>query len=588
MNVQRLKKASILSRFGIKIFLLFVLCALIPLLAISGISYVFVTNQLKRDAYYRLRQQSKTRGFEIYERLIYLETELAFIAKEVNERQWKPGAFKHYDPITREGNRFMGVIHLRSDGSAIPILGSAIISPPVLSPSDISNLEKNHRIIKIQKNQIKRPDLFMVTMSDAGEPAKGYLVGQIDPLYLWGIGAEGALSFGVEMVVLQPGIQVLVSSIQNDEFSRSLIKKIKDSDVSGVFESRHQGRTYLNSYWSLFLNHRFMISDWIVILSQSRSSILSPVSEFSTIFFLLILLTLWIIILLALINIRKRMQPVKALKYGARKIASGDLEYRVETGSGDEFEIVAQAFNEMTQQLRKSQAMLVQAAKMSTFGQMAAGIVHEIGQPLSAIIGYTDLMLHTIRDEKALRFLNIMQTETVRLTEIISKFKTFSRTSLEVFSPVQINDNVQQVHKLLEHQLKIKDVQMSLDLQGDLPKVNGDKNALQQVFLNLCMNAIDAFEDEHREDRLIHVRTYSKNGKLYAEIEDNGCGIEPQHQEHIYEPFFTTKSEEMGTGLGLAILQSILHKHEASIELESEVNKGTRFLMIFPIAQSSP
>jgi signal transduction histidine kinase len=585
---RRMDQALPMSKFGFKIFLLFVLCALIPLLAISGVSYIFVTRQLKTDAYYRLRQQCKTKGFEIYERLTYLETELSSVIKEVNAGKWQRHDPQHYAPATREGSRFQAITRFMPNGSAEPVLGGRIPNPPAPESTILAGLKKGKSMVVVQNARTDRPDVFMIQPWNPDHPGQGYLVARIEQLYLWGIGAEGSLPPDVEMVVAQPGKQILVSSFRDDELSRPLVGKYSQSAFSGIFESRQKGRTFINAYWSLFLNHRFMTSDWVVILSQSKSSVLAPISSFSSIYFLLILLTFWIILLLAIISIRKRMKPVEALKAGAQKFANGQWKHRVDIQSGDEFEIVAEAFNEMGQKLEKSQAMLVQAAKMSTFGQMAAGIVHEIGQPLSSISGYTDLLAMTVTGEKPSRFLSIMQQEIRRLSGIISKFRTFSRTSPDIFSPIQINDVVHQTHRLLDHQLTMHDVGMQLDLQDKLPEILGDENGLQQVFLNLIMNSIDALEDKEKHAGRIFVRTYFNSGQVFAEVQDNGCGIPPHVQKDIFEPFFTTKSEEKGTGLGLAILQSILHKHNASIEMISEAGGGTCFKMAFAPRQQDP
>lgn len=569
------------SKFGFKIFLLFVLCALLPLLAISGVSYVFVTHQLKSEAYYRLRQQCKAKGFEIYERLTSLETELASIAREVGAGRWRHHEPRHYDPVTREGSRFASIVHFRQNGHAVSILGKVPPPPPKLRSANLSSLKQRKSIVLVLNTQQNQPDIVMIQLLDPNHPDKGYLAARIEKLYLWGIGAEGSLPPDVEMVVTQPGKQILVSSVRNYEFSRPLVEKYNQSAFSGVFESQHQGRTFINAYWSLFLNHRFMLSDWVVILSQSRSSVLAPISKFSTIFFLLILLTFWIIMLLAIINIRKRLKPVRALKRGAQKIANGEWHHRVDVHSGDEFELVAEAFNDMVQKLEKSQSMLVQATKMSTFGQMAAGIVHEIGQPLSSISGYTDLLALEVTEEKPARFISIMQREVSRLAEIIAKFRSFSRTSSDIFTSLQINDVIYQTHKLVEHQLGMRQVRIQLDLQEGLPDIPGDKNGLQQVFLNLVINSIDAFEDQPKQQNMIYLRTYLKNDQVFAEVEDNGCGIPLHLQEDIFEPFFTTKSEDKGTGLGLAILQSILHKHDAILEMDTQPGRGTCFKISF-------
>jgi len=338
----------------------------------------------------------------------------------------------------------------------------------------------------------------------------------------------------------------------------------------------------LNSFWPLFLRHQFGSSDWVFIFSQSKASVLAPVSKFSRIFGLLLLLTLWIIMLMTLVTLRKRMVPVETLKAATMKIARGDFGYRVDIKTGDEFELLAETFNEMSLKLKQGQSLLVHAAKIGAFGQMAAGIVHEIGQPLTAINGYAELLKLGVSPEEQKRYLEIICSEGNRLSEIISKFRSFLRSSKEAFEPTALKDVVAQTTALLEHHLKRGHVQLQVEIMEPSPVIQGDKNELKQVFLNLLVNAVDALENRPSNERRIRVKVDRDSESVRVHIEDNGCGIPPEVQPQIFDPFFTTKGEEKGTGLGLAIISSILHKHHARIECVSEVDAGTRFTIFSP------
>jgi signal transduction histidine kinase len=579
----RLNNSFLKNKIGLKILFLFVLCALLPLSVISCVSYLYVSHQLKSDAHYRLKQQCKSIGFDVYERLQFLETELTSIANKISLGKWAYIEHQPYNAATREGSRFLSIVLSSQAGTVTPVLGKVTTNPPAIHPSDRDHLRSGKSLIVMQENRIDRPDLYMIRLLDPAKPSKGYLAAKIEPLYLWGIGSEGAFPQNINMVVCQPGKRILVSSFRDYEFSRPLLEKYRQNSFSGIFESVQQGETYISSYWSLFLNHRYGVTDWVIVLSQSKASILAPVSKFGTTFILMILLTFWVITLLAIHNIRRRMLPVEALLNGAERFSAGDLDHRVEVNSGDELEVLAEAFNDMGQKLKKSHAMVAQAAKMSTFGQMAAGIVHEIGQPLTAVSGYAELLSQMLTGEKTTRFITIIRREVERLSDIIAKFRTFSRTSEEVFTTVRINDLLHHVHKLIEHHLQMQHVDIQLDLEENLPEILGDQNGLQQVLLNLAMNAIDAMEDKDRQERRMIMRTFMGKDDLTVEIEDNGCGIPAEVRDTIFEPFFTTKPEEKGTGLGLAILQSIVHKHNGEIRFTTEENVGTCFSITLPL-----
>jgi two-component system NtrC family sensor kinase len=354
--------------------------------------------------------------------------------------------------------------------------------------------------------------------------------------------------------------------------------------MAGNYESVYHQKPYINSYWSLFLRHRFGAPDWVVVLSQNRASVLLPLTRFALIFVLMTLLALFSIMLFSVHAIRKRMVPIGSLQEGAKRIADGEFGYQVAIASGDEFEALGDTFNEMSNKLKQGQSMLMQAAKMSTFGQMGAGIVHEIGQPLGAISGYVELMRMGVAADKHQRYLETIEGETRRLARIISKFRIFSRSSQDVAELLDLNTVLDNVHDLLSHNLAIKKVRMELVKDERLPPISGDKDALRQVFLNLIINACDALEEKPGE-RQIKIESYAGDGAVHVAVSDNGCGIPTEIQQSIFDPFFTTKGEDKGTGLGLAVISSIVHKHNGKIQLKSVVRQGSRFTVSFPAAE---
>jgi len=177
-----------------------------------------------------------------------------------------------------------------------------------------------------------------------------------------------------------------------------------------------------------------------------------------------------------------------------------------------------------------------------------------------------------------------MKKEMERLTNIISRFKNFARVSEQTMKPLSLNEIVEATYALLEHQLQMKRVSCNVEKKQGLPSILGDRNSLQQVLINLMINAMDALEGKKDEKPTVTVRTYSGDGKVCVEVKDNGSGIPKDIQEKIFDPFFTTKGPEKGTGLGLAIIASILHQHHAGISVESEIGKGTQFKVSFPAA----
>jgi C4-dicarboxylate-specific signal transduction histidine kinase len=238
----------------------------------------------------------------------------------------------------------------------------------------------------------------------------------------------------------------------------------------------------------------------------------------------------------------------------------------------------------MSRKLKEGRALLVQSAKMGAVGQMASGIVHEIGQPLTSISGLIDLMLIKERaQEGQKKHLDLMKKEMERLTGIISRFKNFARVSEQTMNPVSINEVVDASYALLEHQIQIKGIDCQVEKGEHLPSILGENSSLQQVLINLVINAMDAVQEKKGDRPLVSIRTFLNGNQVCLQVKDNGTGIPKKIRERIFDPFFTTKGPERGTGLGLAIIESILHQHKAKITLDSEEGVGTSFVISFPV-----
>jgi len=226
--------------------------------------------------------------------------------------------------------------------------------------------------------------------------------------------------------------------------------------------------------------------------------------------------------------------------------------------------------------------LLIRSAKMATMGQMAAGIVHEIKQPLSAMYGLVQYMVASEPEGEQKEILATIMQSTERLTDIVSRFGSFSQMSAEALQGVAVAEVIERVRRLLVYQLDINRIRFLMDAPEDPPRIMGDFRSLEQVFSNLVINALHALENKPDGDRIIQVKIHASGDRVMVDIEDNGCGI-PEHLiKRIFDPFFTTKSPEKGTGLGMAIVESILHKHNAGIQVESRVDAGTKVSVTFP------
>jgi two-component system, NtrC family, sensor kinase len=224
---------------------------------------------------------------------------------------------------------------------------------------------------------------------------------------------------------------------------------------------------------------------------------------------------------------------------------------------------------------------LVQADKLSSIGLLAAGVAHEVNTPLAVISTYAQMLAKQISgDEQKAPLLEKIARQTFRASEIVNSLLNFSRTSPTEFVSVDLNKVVRETLALMEHQLTKSGVAATLTLDEKLPRIKGSPGKLQQVFLNLFLNARDAME----RGGVLAIHTSAHDGHVLVRVADSGAGIARENLEKIFDPFFTTKGAKKGTGLGLSVSYGIVREHGGNIEVQSEIGAGTRFELSFPEA----
>jgi two-component system, NtrC family, sensor kinase len=234
------------------------------------------------------------------------------------------------------------------------------------------------------------------------------------------------------------------------------------------------------------------------------------------------------------------------------------------------------------------EAQLSQAEKMSSIGLLAAGVAHEVNTPLAVISSYAQMLHKQVNgDEKKSALLEKITKQTFRASEIVNNLLNFSRTSGTEFAMVDINKIIHDTLALLEHQFKTTGIKVVGELAPELPPIHGNAGKLQQVFLNLFLNAKDAMAG----GGTLHVST--SNGRaVHVVVSDTGSGIAAEHIHRIYDPFFTTKNRPKqggsgGTGLGLSVTYGIIQEHAGKIRVESRPGEGTKFFMEFPMTRKA-
>lgn len=307
-------------------------------------------------------------------------------------------------------------------------------------------------------------------------------------------------------------------------------------------------------------------------------------------------------------------KPIDALKEGTEHLAQGELGYQIKVQSQDEVGDLACSFNSMSLQLRGANEEIVSWAttledrveqktnelkrahdhvlhveKMASIGKMAAVVAHEVNNPLSGILTYAKLLRKWVgtgqtsgekRDE-AMQCLELIAAESRRCGDLIKNLLSLSRTSPMNVQSTDLSAVIDRCLLLVRHQLELGGVELQLDVAKDLPLAPCDPAQIEQVLIALIMNARDAMP---RGGNLwIEARMTSDANQIQIKVRDDGMGIAADVLPHIFEPFLTTKESGHGVGLGLAISRGIMERHNGNIRVESEVGRGTTFIVTLPV-----
>ncbi len=296
------------------------------------------------------------------------------------------------------------------------------------------------------------------------------------------------------------------------------------------------------------------------------------------------------------LNRRLVVRPVAALVAGTQRVGEGNLSTPIPFLGRHELGTLAKAFNDMVARLADTQRQLAQADKLASVGRLAAGIAHEINNPLTGVLSYASLLRKRLEADAATREdLDVIVRETVRCRGIIRELLDFARPVPPSRKPVDFNEVARRAVAVVMAQLHLSQVRLVLDLTDTLPQALADPNQLQQVVVNLLLNAADAIGDE---GGTITLRTgpctfppavgqeeaVAPRPGLSLSVEDTGCGIAQEDLPRLFEPFFSTKGNR-GTGLGLAVTWGLVEGHGGTIDVQSEPGAGSRFTVRIPLAQ---
>lgn len=319
-------------------------------------------------------------------------------------------------------------------------------------------------------------------------------------------------------------------------------------------------------------------------------------------------------------------KPVKALRRGTQHLASGELGFQIDIDvrSQDEIGELARSFNQMSRQLqiernqnlawthtlearveqktselKRAHEHALHTEKMASIGKMAAVLAHEINNPLSGILTYSKLLrkwmerdwkadassTEDARHQEIRDALELIASESRRCGDLVKNLLTFSRTTPMNLQPTSLNQVIDRSLRLIQHQLDLAGIHVETQLQSDLPLVQCDGAQIEQVLLALIMNAIDAMPQGG--NLWLTTSSAREASQVRVVVRDDGSGIPPDILPRIFEPFLTTKETGRGVGLGLAISRSILERHRGTVDVQSELGRGTTFTLTLPADSSA-
>ncbi len=345
---------------------------------------------------------------------------------------------------------------------------------------------------------------------------------------------------------------------------------------------------------------------WSVVIQEPLASAYDELRLLETNSLLFVIVGIILTTLVGIFFAHSIEKPIKELTTGTEAVAKGDLRWHVAVDSSDEIGSLAKAFNQMTKDLRESQERLILSEKLASLGTMAAGMAHEIKNPLVSIRTFTQILTQKWEDKEFRdKFASIIPHEIERINRIAESLLKFGKPMKPELGAVEINGLLDEVLLLFESECKKYNIRMTKKL-AQLPEIIGDAGQLQQVFVNIVKNAIESMHEKGGElivktdvGEVIHLGRVQEGKKpagemvwgegedfekprsvVFIEISDSGEGIPEENLKSLFDPFFTTKMT--GTGMGMPITLRIIEEHKGSVKVRSRAGKGTTFIITLP------
>lgn len=332
-------------------------------------------------------------------------------------------------------------------------------------------------------------------------------------------------------------------------------------------------------------------TQWLIVIEVASDFILAPIKNMRDSIWLLLVLLLGVSLLVAVWAAFQLAKPVQALASIITRYADGEHAIRYDANAKDEIGFAGRAFNYLVTCLEKAEderdkaeRAVCQSERLASIGQLAAGIGHEINNPLMNITSLAGLVEDEIKDQspQAVSDMKLLQTEVKRCANIVQGILNFAKENEPQFKEFDMSDLVNETLSLLHHRIETAQIHLVTQVHSPL-KMVGDPNMLQQVLVNIVLNAIQASPEQSN----IFISASVNNESVVVEILDNGKGIDNNNVTKVFDPFFTTKQEGEGTGLGLSVSYGIVKRHGGTINIEKVSPSGVKVSIVLPVKACS-
>ncbi|WP_432734870.1 sensor histidine kinase [Maridesulfovibrio sp. FT414] len=365
------------------------------------------------------------------------------------------------------------------------------------------------------------------------------------------------------------GQDVYDSFMDNMNSYQKQLSQLANGSPGDLAKTRNLGNSMVKKAQDILTMKKKRIHDALIRIQYI------PIAVMISLAVLITLLFYW--------QAKKVLSRLAYVQQAAEGVARGDYDTINKIRSDDEISLLMRsAFSNMAAEIESRQNQLIESRKLISIGTLASGIAHELNNPLNNVSLTADTMLEEFEEldqDEAREMLNDIINEIGRASLVVKSLLDFSREGEHLMVKLSVERLVRETSKLVANQLKLDKISLLTDLPEDLREIRGDLNSLQQVFINLIINADHAMS----EGGILTISAQNtNNGFVRIDVADKGCGMTAETIERIFDPFFTTKPVGKGTGLGLSIIYGIIKKHEGYIEVQSELGQGTTFSIYLP------